>query len=879
MARTQLVMAWLPTILLAAVTGTAACAEESTYVRHIRPLLAAKCGSCHGALKQEAGLRLDAGRLIRLGGDSGTSVNISAPDESLLLERVRSDDPSYRMPPEDAGSPLSNEQIAMLHDWIQAGAPSPAEESIPESPEQHWAYQPIQRPPLPHGTRSRHPVDAFLEATLRSAGIRPVAMADPNTRLRRLYLDLVGMPPSIEEQRRFMESPSPLAWRQLVDELLEQPRYGERWGRHWMDIWRYSDWDGYKNQLRGSQRHIWRWRDWIIQSLNEDKGYDQMILEMLAGDEIAPDDIQTLRATGFLARNYHHSNRNMWLDATVEHTAKAFLAMTINCARCHDHKYDPIPQQEYYALRAVFEPHQVRTERLPGESDLVKHGLARVFDADLEASTYVYLGGNDKLPDKDNPVQAAPPSAVSIPYDLQAVSMTRLARHPALRPFVAREDMEAARAKVRKQEAELARTPNDDEHALAVARARLQVASANVDALEARWRSYRGRVEKQLDEASQTSLHEAAWQSERALAVAKAELVVEEKRRDAARVEASDAEATNRARSALAQAEEKLQQAVDFQPQEGEKRLPKPVGKDYPAVSTGRRLALARWITDPRNPLTARVCVNHIWLRHFGTPLVDNVFDFGLRSDAPAHLPLLDFLATELMRSNWSMKHLHRLLVTSDAYQRVSSGVTAEAQRGVDPDNRLYWRANVRRLEAEAVRDSMLWVSGELDATLGGPELDFARGETIPRRSLYFRHAYEKQMTMLTVFDGAGTTECYQRSESVIPQQALAMANSAMTITLSRRLGKTLSRQFPDDDAFIQAVFPRILGRPCSNLELEASRRFLHEQSNLLANPESLTPHGGTVEAAEAASSAPRARARENFIHVLFNHNDFVTVR
>ena len=282
------------------------------------------------------------------------------------------------------------------------------DEQVPPRPNEHWAWTlPVQLLPSAQlDGWERNPIDAFVSSKLREKGLVQNAIAEPRIRLRRLYFDLIGLPPSPQALRAFEADPSDAAWSQHVETLLENPAHGERWARHWMDVWRYSDWYGYKNAVRGSQRHIWRWRDWIVESLNADKGYDRMIVEMLAGDEIAGEDVDVLPATGFLVRNYHHSNRDIWLDATVEHTAKAFLGLTINCARCHDHKYDPISQQDYYAFRAIFEPHNVRTERLPGQRNTVLDGLVRVFGRQARGA-YISLSGRQRK----NARQGAPDRA------------------------------------------------------------------------------------------------------------------------------------------------------------------------------------------------------------------------------------------------------------------------------------------------------------------------------------------------------------------------------------------------------------------------------------------------------------------------------------
>jgi hypothetical protein len=298
----------------------------------------------------------------------------------------------------------------------------------------------------------------------------------------------------------------------------------------------------------------------------------------------------------------------------------------------------------------------------------------------------------------------------------------------------------------------------------------------------------------------------------------------------------------------------------------------------YPDVSTGRRLALARWITDRKNPLAARVAVNHVWMRHFGRALVPSEFDFGRNGQAPTHPALLDYLAVEFMERGWSMKTLHRLIVTSAAYRMDTND--SPGNRARDRDNRFLWRMNPRRMEAEVVRDSLLAVAGQLERRRGGPDLDHNLGLTVRRRSLYFRHAAEKQMEFLTLFDVANVTECYRRSESIIPQQALALVNSPLTLAQSRLLARALTQAIgPDDAAFIRAGFEQVLSRPPTAQEQQVCLTFLIEQAARLANRGKLTPLTPAPPASVPPSADPAQRARESLILVLLNHNDFVTIR
>ncbi len=340
---TRLTFAWLCAATIALPVVSAA---DVDYASQIKSVFKHRCYACHGALKQEAGLRLDSGQLIRKGSENGVIVQKAAVEASVLLKRVTAKDPAERMPP--IGMPLEPGEIAAIRNWIAAGSPSPVDEKAEADPRDHWSFRPPVRPTLPTISRpgwAYNAVDRFVHARYDQQKLRPVADADPAVLLRRVHLDLVGLPPSSEQLQAFLADPSQAHYRQVVDRLLASPRHGERWGRHWMDVWRYSDWYGRRkvDDVRNSAPQIWRWRDWIIDSLNRDKSYAQMVREMLAADELSATDDSAWPATGYLIRNYFSLNPNDWMRHSVEYTGKAFLGLTFNCAHCHDHKYDPQP--------------------------------------------------------------------------------------------------------------------------------------------------------------------------------------------------------------------------------------------------------------------------------------------------------------------------------------------------------------------------------------------------------------------------------------------------------------------------------------------------------------------------------------------------------
>jgi hypothetical protein len=742
--------------------------------------------------------------------------------------------------------------------------------------------EPVQRPAVPKTADSAHnPIDAFVAAEHRARKLTPRPEATKEILLRRVYLDLIGLSPTPEEQRDFAADTSRDAYEKVVDRLLDDPRYGERWGRHWMDIWRYSDWAGWSggNQIRDSQPHIWRWRDWIVESLNEDKGYDRMILEMLAADELAPEDTNALRATGYLVRNYKMLSREQWMEDTIKHTTQAFLGLTMGCAKCHDHMVDPVSQAEYYRLRAVFDPHQVRTDRVPGQLDTAKDGLVRVFDKETNAPTYFLVRGDERRPDTNRVMLPAVPTALGGTLRIEPVNLPRAAALPDKRPFVIKETIARSAKAMADAREELVRLQQDS----TVQPGKLKEQELNAAVAEAKHASLLATLKaEQLEDENRKESREwtaAATETaggQRRVAVLEAKLKLHTaqiaeaeagrktddlsksggsetstnpkdaekagKELEAARKKTSEAE------KAFAEAEKNLEVvSTDYKPRAMD---------TYPAISTGRRFAFARWMADRANPLTARVAMNHLWLRHFGRGIVPTPADFGRNGRPPSHPQLLDWLAAEFMARNWSMKAMHRLIVTSRTYRMASTPSEADAR--LDPDNVYLWRMNSRRMEAELVRDNLLHISGDLDPTMGGPEIDHQQGLVSKRRSLYLRCAAEKEVEFLKIFDGPSVTECYLRRPTVVPQQALALANSALTQAQARRLAKIISADTGEnDEQFIASAFQRVLARLATAKETETCRDFLETQTR----------------------SSSNERLRENLVLVLFNHNDFITIR
>ena len=857
------------------------------YVKEIKPLLKARCYACHGALKQKAGLRLDTVASMHKGGESG---NIIEPASALLLDRVTAADKDDRMPPE--GAALSAEEIGRLKAWITAGAPAPADEKPEADPRRHWAYQPPNAAPkiLAAGI-AQSPIDTLIESRLHERGLQPQPEAAPEVWLRRVYLDLTGLPPSAGEVREFLAGfaaePSsssgepPAIMQRTVDRLLASPAYGERWGRHFMDIWRYCDWYGLGDQLRYSQKHIWHWRDWIVESLNADKGYDRMIIEMLAADEAAPEDRSALRATGFLCRGYYLFNRTTWLDEVVEHTSRAFLGITMQCTKCHDHKYDPVSQKDYYRLRAIFEPYHVRLDPWPGEPNLEANGLPRVFDLHLDKATYLHRRGDEMNEDKSHALSPGVPEVLAFAkFQPKPVALPASASLPALLPFVLDDQLRAAENDVaraaaavddaRQKLAGLLDLEEDNTNIVESAKVATDVAEETLSSARAKPAMLRAAFaadRARLTPPAPADLLAAAAKAEAVFQLARAEAETDKARLTAltaTKDKAADAgKKVQAAEQALAAAKKKSENPgetytpvhASLKAQENPEDKSNADFQLYPTTSTGRRLALAQWIANKRNPLTARVLVNHVWLRHFGASLVPEVSDFGLRCPPPLQQDVLDTLAVEFMQHGWSLKHLHRVMVLSQLYRRSSSNAGAAAETlAADPENTYYWRMNPRRLESQAVRDSLLQAAGRLDLRQGGPSVDAGKEESSLRRAIYFTQTADIEHRFLAAFDNSNVLECYRRQESIVPQQALALANSKLTRECAEAMAKRAASLA--DPEFIEDCFLSLLSRAPTPEERAACLESLAEFTRL--NP---------------------AHARVLVLQALMSHNDFVTLR
>ncbi len=761
--RGRCLLAWFVACLAVLSRSTLSCGEELTFEAHVRPILKAHCFDCHGAEEEPKGkLDLRLARLMKRGGESGPAIEPGKPEASLLLKRIKAGE----MPPGPAK--VSAREIETLTKWIAAGAKTAREEpaeigkglGITAEERSFWAFQPVKRPMVPIShlkSEVRTPIDLFVLAKLQERGLSFGPEADKRTLIKRAYFDLLGLPPSREETEEFLSDDAPDAYEQLIDRLLASPHYGERWGRHWLDAAGYADSEGDGN-VDTSRPYIYKYRDYVIRALNDDKPLDQFLAEQLAGDELVtppfknlpPESIEKLVATGFLrmaadptasGQGDPDTSRNQVVADTVKIVSSSLLGLTVGCAQCHDHRYDPISQADYYRLRAIFEPAlnwkgwvipRERIVSLYTDADRAKAAEVEAEAAKLQA---VYNGKSEKL------------IAEAFDKDLEK------------RPADQREALRTA-----------FQTPADK----------------------------RTDAQKQLV-ATNPSLNINAGNLYQYNPQA-----AEDLKKDAATIQAKRSEKPVEDFVSLL-TEQHGQPPVTTIFHRGDHRQPKdsvtpamltiaaPPGqvvefpvKDAALPTSGRRLAFARYLTSGRDPLFGRALANRLWMHHFGRGLVGTPGDFGQLGERPTHPELLDWLAVELLEANGvnGLKRLHRLLMTSTTYRQATAR-RAELD-AVDPSNLLLGRMSVRRLDAEVMRDRVLAASGSLKQTLFGKPISVAEdfvGQVIvddmSRRSVYVETKRSKPETLMRAFDApVMEVNCDKRPSSTVATQSLMLMNS-----------------------------------------------------------------------------------------------------
>jgi len=730
-------------VLIGAGSGQWALAAEPTpaqlnfFEDKVRPILAANCYKCHSeqAEKVKGGLLLDSRDGVLKGGDSGPVIIPGDPERSQLIKAVRYTDPDLQMPKDKK---LPDGQIAALETWVKMGAPDPratigAQREWSDNKTNHWAWQPVKRvaiPPASNRGWCQTPVDNFVLAKLDENGLKPNPLADRRTLIRRATFDLTGLPPTPEEVQDFVNDTATNAFAKVVDRLLASPRYGERWGRHWLDVARYSDTKG--QPKRAVEDNVnpfaWTYRDYVIRSFNEDKPYNLFILEQIAADRLQSTarTPTNLAALGFLTVGDHFMGmQNDIINDRIDVVTKGFLALTVTCARCHDHKFDPIPQKDYYSLRGILD-------------SCIEPKVEPVISKISNTPEYLdYYRQREQLAKVEETIQAG---------------------LPALRKNKDREGIKKAQQDLRQTE-----------------RAITQLELTNTAA------PMRAMVLEDLVRGHDSPVFIRG-------------------------------EPGNRGEMA---------------PRRFLQVLSGPV---RPVWTNGSgRLQLALSIASANNPMTARVMINRIWEHHFGAGFVPTPDDFGMMSESPSHPELLDYLAVNFMTNGWSIKWIHRLIMLSSVYQENSTDNPRYAQ--TDPGNRLLWRANIRRLEYEPLRDSLLAIGGLLDTNLYGRPSDMRLHPDSTRRTIYDFVDRANLPDVMINFDFA-TPDMVTgiRHVTTVPQQALFLMNSPLVIQLARRLVALPEfAEMANDTNRVNFLYERIYQRPPSPEEREIGLEFVNQ--------------------------------------------------
>jgi cytochrome c553 len=742
-------------VFAAPAAAPAAAAPQLTklqtdfFENRIRPVLVNQCYRCHSAAdgKTKGGLALDSREGLFKGGDSGPAVVPGNPDKSPLIKAVRYTDANLQMPPK--GEKLPDSTIADLVSWVRMGAPDPRTGkakygTAAAARAQHWAWQPVKKLTPPKVSQEdwiANPIDAFVLAKLEEKNMKPSAPADRRTLIRRATFDLIGLPPSPEEVKAFVEDTSKDAYEKLIDRLLKSPHYGERWGRYWLDVARYSDTKGEAARRRETPvfPYAWTYRDYVIRAFNEDKPFHQFIVEQIAADKIPNNkDRTSLAALGFLTVGDHfNGNANDVINDRIDVVTKAFQALTVSCARCHDHMFDPIPQRDYYSLHGIFascmEPRELPIIDGPIDKTAAKEYWAKR----TELQTKLEGGGGAKGKDKK-----------------------------------------------------------------AQDRNKLEL-QASIEALDVNHPGAPGRA-----------------------------MILEDKEKPADSPIFLRGEAQNKG---------------DIVPRRYLEVVSGPVRK--PFYFGSGRLELAYAIANRANPLTPRVIMNRLWLHHFGEGIVTTPDDFGTQSAPPSHPELLDWLSMTFMDSSWSLKRMHKIIMLSNTYQQSSANNPRFAQ--IDPFNRLLWRANIRRLEFEPLRDSILAMGGELDRTVGGRAVNLAgepgagrtRGLGKAAGELRPHGAYSTRRTVYGYIDRANLAEMFnhfdfaspemptgKRYETIVPQQALFLMNSPLVIEQARNVVERRDFQaIADPEDRIAFLYGLIFQREPTPIEFKLGLGFFDD--------------------------------------------------
>ena len=836
-------------------------AEIKFFEDRVRPLLVKHCYGCHGEDLAEGKLRLDTKNGWERGGDRGPAIVPGDPSASLLMRAVSYRDDKLRMPPKDSGDKLSDSEIDALTTWIRQGAHDPRGgqkivTDIEKAAAKHWAFQPIAAPTVPSGV---NPIDAMIERKHREHKLEATKPADMRTLVRRATFDLIGLPPTEKQLQTTREE-----YPKLVKELLASPQYGERWGRHWLDVARYSDAkDGVL--MYGDARirpFAYTYRDYVIRSFNDDKPFDRFIREQLAADQLKlPANSPDLAALGLLTlgrmfdRNLHDV-----IDDQIDVVGRGFLGLTLSCARCHDHKYDPVPTADYYSLYGVFAS-CVEPDDRPRIGPITETGKAfeQEFSAKLQEITAKQNAhceetlkiARERTPDYLVQVATTEPDVSEttifflslIPDQLRPQITKRWRQLVARRAFpddpIFGPWHDLMRDLTLKPEQWKSRGVDSriiDGLVAAMPKSQAEVAKVYGVIFRDAWKA--GANEKDPLARLLVARDGPVWFPPRDVASYLSRQPADAYRGLVSQLDAIAVKHRAAApRAMVVQDAEALCDPVIFQRGDPNARGTPVPRRFLEILSPGERrvfthgagrLDLADAIVSPKNPLTARVWVNRVWMHHFGEPLVENPSDFGLQAKQPMHLDLLDFLAMYFIQNGWRTKPLHELILTSRAYQRasiISPSPQMANQLRTDASNTYLWRANRRRLDLEQMRDTLLSISGELDSTMYGRPVALADGAN-RRRTIYAFVERQNLPAVVQTFDFANAdTSTARRNQTTVPQQALFALNSPFMFARADALAKRVSEAKPTERS--HQLFIRVYGREPTKHEREECDRFL----------------------------------------------------
>jgi hypothetical protein len=874
-----------------------AALEIEFFEKHIRPLLIERCLECHAGEEQSGGLVLDHRGGWLSGGDSGPAIVPGKPDASRLIEAVRYHNLNLQMPPDGR---LAADEIRLLEEWVSRGAADPRVAPATDEPmasgasaaatsgsaaatgmsiedgRQFWSMQPLTAATIPDvndRSWSRTAIDPFILSRLEAEGLKPAPEADRRTLIRRLSFDLIGLPPTPAEIDQFINDPDPQAYNRLVERLLSSPHYGERWGRHWLDVVRYADSNGLDENLAFGQ--AWRYRDYVVRAFNEDKPFDQFLMEQVAGDLLPHASDETRTATGFLAlgaKVLAEPDREKLMmdtiDEQIDTTGKAFLGMTLGCARCHDHKFDPLKQSDYYALAAIFRSTRTFADSNTGAikhwyehrfemSDAQRAELAE-FDQRIAAKSGAAAQFKSAAYEKlrsatvaaaHRYLAAASEFSHASPFSLVQSIAERYALHPRVL-FHCRQHLHVRRdAPFEAKWHELVDAGQPPE---AIESTFQQLFAAAGDS------SSDGTTPDPLVEHARAALADSSGflalppQPQFALdagTLSEYYALLEEAR-------LLESSAPDQA-AAMGVSDGPTFSSLPIHIRGSHYNLGEPVERDFPEVmryasvpqvlprNESGRLELAQWMASSQHPLTARVYVNRIWQWHFGRGLVPTTENFGALGDRPSHPELLDWLARTFIEVGWSTKELHRLIVLSSTYRQASapsqdSPTGDSPAQQLDPENKWLWKFPVRRLEAELIRDAVLLVAEQLDTSIGGKSvplrnrqfvfdhtsIDHTRYES-KRRAMYLPVIRNNIYTLFEQFDFPDpTTPTGSRHETVVAPQALLMLNDPLVLDAAERFARRVVRSRVVEQERIGLAYELALGRTPTELELADTLAF-----------------------------------------------------